>query len=140
MVWEERLSGAGRRITAPRRAVMAVLQEADVPLSPQEICERGGAVHPTLGLTTVYRTVALLAQLGVVRRVHRSDGCHGYVATSPGHRHHVLCEMCGRAAEFPGSEDLTALIRQVERSTAFRVEAHLLQLFGMCPDCQRRRV
>jgi Fur family ferric uptake transcriptional regulator len=117
---------------------MAVLQEADAPLSPQEIFERGGALHPTLGLTTVYRTMALLTELGAVRRVHRSNGCHGYVATSPGHRHHVICEMCGRAAEFAGSEDLTALIRQVERSTAFRVDEHLLQLFGTCADCQGR--
>jgi Fur family ferric uptake transcriptional regulator len=139
MVWEERLSSAGCRITAPRRAVMAVLQEADVPLSPQEICERGGLIHQTLGLTTVYRTVALLAELGLVRRVHRSNGCQGYVATSPGHCHHVICQACGRAVEFAGSEDLTALIHRVELSTAYRVDEHLLQLFGRCPDCQRQR-
>jgi Fe2+ or Zn2+ uptake regulation protein len=137
--WEERLSGAGCRITMPRRAVMAVLQEADAPLSTQEIHARGGAIHSTLGLTTVYRTVALLTELDLVRRVHRSNGCQGYVATSPGHRHHVICEMCGRAVEFPGSEDLTALICAVEQSTAYRVGEHLLQLFGMCPECQERR-
>ena len=138
MGWEERLSNAGCRITAPRRAVMAVLQEADTPLSPQEIFERGGAIHPTLGLTTVYRTLALLMELGVVRRVHRSNGCHGYVATSPGHCHHVICQLCGRTVEFPGFEDLTALISQVERSTDYRVDEHLLQLFGLCPDCHGR--
>jgi Fe2+ or Zn2+ uptake regulation protein len=117
---------------------MTVLQEAEAPLSPQEILERGGAIHRALGLTTVYRTVALLTELGVVRRVHRSDGCHGYVATSPGHCHHVICEMCGRTVEFPGSEDLTALIGQVEKSTDYRVDEHLLQLFGLCPDCRGR--
>lgn len=138
MEWKQRLSSAGCRITAPRRAVMAVLHEADSPLSPQEIFERAGALHPALGLTTVYRTMALLTELGAVRRVHRSNGCHGYVATSPGHRHHVICDMCGRAVEFPGSEDLTALIHQVERSTAYRVDEHLLQLFGTCADCQGR--
>jgi Fur family ferric uptake transcriptional regulator len=138
MEWEERLFGAGCRITAPRRAVMAVLREANGPLSPQEVLERGAAIHPTLGLTTVYRTIALLTELGVARRVHRSNGCHGYVATSPGHSHHVVCKMCGRTVEFPGSEDLIALIRQVEGSTAYQVDEHLLQLFGLCPDCQAR--
>jgi len=135
--WEERLAGAGYRITVPRRAVMEVLQRAEAPLSPQEILARGEDVHPGLGLTTVYRTVTLLSDLDLVRRVHRSDGCHGYVAASPGHRHHVVCRRCGRAAEFPGSEDLSALILQVERSTDYRVEDHLLQLFGLCPRCQR---
>jgi Fur family ferric uptake transcriptional regulator len=115
---------------------MAALLEADAALSPQEILERGGAAHSTLGLTTVYRTVALLVELGVVRRVHRSNGCHGYVATSPGHRHHIICQECGRTAEFLGSEDLTELVSQVEQSTDYRVDDHLLQLFGLCPECQ----
>lgn len=137
--WEDRLADAGFRITAPRRAVMKVLETADAPLSPQDILDRGEAHHPRLGLTTVYRTVALLSDLDLVRRVHRSDGCHGYVAVSPGHRHHVVCRRCGRAVEFPGFEDLPALIAQVERSTDYRVEEHLLQLFGLCPRCQRER-
>jgi Fur family ferric uptake transcriptional regulator len=137
MSWEQRLSEAGRRITAPRRAVMVVLEQADAPLSPQEILERGGASHSTLGLTTVYRTLALLVELDVARRVHRSNGCQGYIATSPGHRHHVICHTCGRTVEFTGSEDLRGLIGQVEQSTDYRVDDHLLQLFGLCPDCQR---
>jgi Fur family ferric uptake transcriptional regulator len=115
---------------------MTVLEEADAPLAPQEILERGEVIHPRLGLTTVYRTVALLKELGLVRRVHRSNGCHGYVATSPGHRHHVVCQQCGRVVEFAGTEDLGGLIRQVERTTDYRVEGHLLQLFGLCAVCR----
>jgi Fe2+ or Zn2+ uptake regulation protein len=138
--WERRLADAGRRITASRRAVMQVLLETEAPLSPQEILERGGAMHPKLGLVTVYRTVTLLQEMGLVCRVHRSDGCHGYVATSPGHRHHVICRKCGRAAEFPGFEDLNVLILQVEQNTDYRVDDHLLQLFGLCPDCQGMQV
>jgi Fur family ferric uptake transcriptional regulator len=134
--WEERLADAGFRITAPRRAVIAVLRRAEAPLSPQDILEHGGAHHPRLGLTTVYRTLALLQELDLVRKVHRADGCHGYVAASPGHRHHVVCRRCGRTVEFPGFEDLAAMIAQVERTTAYRVENHLLQLSGLCPRCQ----
>jgi Fur family ferric uptake transcriptional regulator len=139
MTWEDRLAQAGFRITAPRRAVMEVLQRAEAPLSPKDILERGGAIHPRLGLTTVYRTVALLEELDLVRRVHRSNDCHGYVAASPGHRHHVVCRECGRTVEFPGSKDVAGLIVQVEQSTNYRVEEHLLQLFGLCPECQRER-
>jgi len=138
MTWEERLAAAGFRITVPRRAVMEVLQGADAPLSPQDILEQGEAIHPELGLTTVYRTVALLMDLDLVRRVHRSNGCRAYVAASPGHRHHVVCQRCGRTVEFPGAGDLTALIERVEERTDYHVEGHLLQLFGLCPACQEK--
>jgi Fur family ferric uptake transcriptional regulator len=134
--WEQHLAEAGCRITAPRRVVMQVLEEAGAPLAPQEILERGSPLHPELGLVSVYRAVRLFEQLELAYRVHRSDGCHGYVLASPGHRHHVICQHCGRAAEFPGSEDLNVLILQVEQSTRYRVDGHLLQLFGLCPACQ----
>jgi Fur family ferric uptake transcriptional regulator len=137
--WEQLLTAAGHRITAPRRAVVQVLQGATVPLQPQEILERGRCLHGALGLVTIYRTLALLSELNLVRRVHREDGCHGYVLASPGHRHHVVCRQCGRAAEFAGEDDLHGLIGRVEAETHYRVEGHLLQLFGLCAACQTQR-
>ena len=138
--WEQCLADAGCRITAPRRAVMQVLQKASVPLSPREILEQGKRVCRKLGLVTVYRTVNLLAELNLVRRVHREDGCHGYLLASPGHRHALICQCCGRAVEFPGEDDLHALIERVEAGTGYRVDDHLLQLLGLCPDCQGTEV
>ena len=100
--------------------------------------EQGQRVHRKLGLVTVYRTLALLAEFDLVRRVHREDGCHGYVLASPGHQHHVICQRCGSVAEFPGESDIQALIERVEAGTGYRVNDHLLQLSGLCPDCQAR--
>ena len=76
--WEQCLTDAGCRITAPRRAVMQVLLTASMPLSPREILERGRRVHHKLGLVTVYRTVNLLAEMSLVRRIHCEDDCRGY--------------------------------------------------------------
>lgn len=137
MEWEERLSAAGYRLTAARRAVMQVLLLATAPLSPQELHTRGRAIHPALGLVSVYRTLDLLEELELVRRVHLADGCHGYLPASPGHRHALLCRGCGQAVEFPGSEDLSALIAEVQRSTGYQIEEHLLQLIGLCPACHK---
>lgn len=136
MEWEAKLAEAGYRITAARRAVMQVLLTATAPLSPQELHVRGRVAHPVLGLVSVYRTLDLLEQLGLVRRVHLADGCHGYLLASPGHRHALLCRCCGQAVEFPGGEDLSVLIAEVQRSTGYQVEEHLLQLIGVCPACQ----
>lgn len=134
--WEQSLTDAGCRITAPRRAVMQVLQEARVPLLPQDILAQGRREHSKLGLVTVYRTLALLEQLNLVRRVHRKDGCHCYLLASPGHRHALICQGCGEAVEFPGEDDISTLIARVEAKTGYQVGDHLLQLFGLCPDCR----
>jgi len=138
MKWEEQLAEAGCRITESRRAVIQVLINAEVPLSPKEILARARQAYPKLGLVTVYRTLNLVTEMSLARRVHREDGCHAYLAASPGHSHVAICERCGRAVEFPGSSDLQALIQQVEASTGYRVDAHLLQLYGLCAECQEQ--
>ena len=137
MEWEQVLVDAGCRITAPRRAVMQTLQQTYAPVQPQEILEQGRRLHCKLGLVTVYRTLALLTELNLVRRVHRENGCHGYVLASPGHRHTLICQGCERAVEFPGENDIHALIDRVEAETGYQVADHLLQLFGLCPECQQ---
>ena len=136
--WDERLAEAGCRITASRRAVAQVLLDTSAPLSPKELFERGTLIHSKLGVVTVYRTLALLESLDLVRRVHRDDRCHAYLSSSPGHRHALICRSCGRAVEFPGGDDLKALARRVETITGFQVDDHLLQLAGLCPGCQDR--
>jgi len=135
-MWENQLAAAGCRVTEPRRAVMTVLAQSDVPLSPQAVMEQGQAVYPRLGLVTVYRTLELFEELGLVERVHVREGCHGYLTISPGHRHRLLCRECGRAVEFRGEDDLDGLLERVETETGYRVEHHLLQLVGICPMCR----
>lgn len=134
--WEQCVAEAGGRITASRRAVAQVLLDAPGPLSPQEMLQRGVLIHPRLGLVTVYRTLALLESLGLVRRIHRDNGCSAYLSSSPGHRHALICRNCGRAVEFAGGDHLDALARRVELATDYQVDDHLLQLEGLCPDCQ----
>ena len=137
--WEQRLVSAGRRITAPRRAVMDVLETADGPLSPRQIQRRAQAMHRDLGLVTVYRTLSTLSQLNLVRRVHCEDGCHAYVLATPGHHHSLVCRACGRTVEFPGYGGLQTLVARVEAETGYQIEDHLLQLFGLCPACKEEQ-
>lgn len=137
--WERRLAEAGYRLTAARRAVIQALVATKAPLSPQEVWQSGQSLQPALGLASVYRTLGLLEELSLVHRVHQDDGCHGYMPASPGHQHTIVCRSCGRAVEFPGSEDLEGLIAQVQQETGYRVEDHLLQLVGLCPVCLAAR-
>lgn len=136
--WEQRLTEDGYRLTAPRRAVINVLRQTTTPLSPTDVLQEAQKFHKRLGLVTVYRMLNLLEKLNLVRRIHVEGGCHGYVPASSGHYHAVICQNCHRAVEFPGYNDLDRLVSRVEAQTGYQVNEHLLQLFGVCRECQRR--
>jgi len=128
------LRQAGYRLTQPRLAVLQVLQENREYLSPQEIHRRGKEVYQGLGLVTVYRTLAILDELGLARRVHTKDHCHGY-AQAEGDKHYLVCRCCEQVVEFPCA-GLENLIETVRRRTRYTIDAHLLELTGLCPGCQ----
>ncbi len=135
---EQQLKAHSYKLTRQRRAVLRVLATTDGRLDAARICEDARAECPEIGLTTVYRTLDILADIGALRRLHLPDGCHSYAPASPGHRHHLICVGCGRAVEFEGC-DLTALVDSVASKTGFEVEGHWLQLMGRCPECQSKR-
>lgn len=135
---QDKLNLNGLRLTHPRQAVMSVLEAADIPLSPQSIHQRSLDAQEEIGLVSVYRTLDLLTEMGLVRRVHGHDECQGYVLASPGHHHHVVCRQCEAAIEFTGMEDLSDLIDRIQEQTGFTIDEHLLQLYGLCPACQEK--
>ena len=136
---QTKLNQKGLRLTQPRRVVMEILDSASAPLSPQTIYQNSINNGEEVGLVTVYRTLDLLMELHLVRRVHSHEGCHGYVTASPGHYHHIVCRECGKAVEFNGTRDLSALLKKIQSQTGFLIDGHLLQLQGICPDCQKEQ-
>jgi Fur family ferric uptake transcriptional regulator len=130
------LRQAGYRLTKPRLAVFRVLEENDAGLSPEEVYRRGRSICPSLGLVTVYRTLELLTELGLVRRVHSEQQCHSY-ASAGVERHYLICKACHRVIEFP-CHGLEGLIEGVRRQTGYTISDHLLELSGLCPDCQSK--
>ena len=138
------LRQAGYRLTQPRLAVLQVLQENSGYLSPAEIYERGRALYPSLGLVTVYRTLEMLDELGLARRVHGRGNCHGYAradsasgvgAASATCGHYLVCRRCGQVTEFP-CQGMGGNIEAVQRQSGFTIEEHLLEMVGLCPACQ----
>lgn len=129
------LAQAGYRLTRPRRAVLDVMAASSDTLDPMEILSRARRLYPKVGLTTVYRTMELLADLGLVRRVHTEDGCHSYALHGLDHGHYLICRGCNQVVEFEGC-DLSPIIGTVAERTGFAIQDHWLELFGLCPDCQ----
>jgi Fe2+ or Zn2+ uptake regulation protein len=129
----------GQRMTAQRRAVIEVLGTSE-RLTPSEILRRARRRQPRVSLATVYRTLDLLADMGAVERLHEPDGCNSYVAEPAAgtHHHHVTCWRCGRVAQIPACE-LGDLVGAVAQQTGFEIDAHWLELRGLCSSCRNER-
>jgi Fe2+ or Zn2+ uptake regulation protein len=132
------LSEAGYSDTRARRAVVKALCEAGTGATPADLLARGRAAHTGLGQVTVYRTLGILEQLGLVRKLHQEDGCSSYAASSSGHAHHVICRTCRAAVEFEGCR-IDEVLREASARTGYTVESHFLELFGVCPACRRKK-
>ena len=135
--WQDVLSENGYRVSGPRRYVMQLLESNAQPMTPLEIYQALSQSGRPLGIVSVYRALELLAELRLVCTVYNPDGSAGYVVGAGGHHHHIVCQNCHQAIAFAGSEDLSSLIQRVEKETKFHVSDHLLQLYGICPDCQK---
>jgi len=134
--WFFELQASGYRLTRPLQVIVTILASANRPLEALDIFDLGRRHYPDLGLVTVYRTLEKLEALGLVQRVHRTDGCHAYLRAAEGHEHILLCTRCGQIEYFSG-DDLSDLIERVTRQSGFIVQDHWLQLHGLCARCQQ---
>lgn len=133
--WLDALQASGYRLTAPLRALVAVLANGDRALEPVELFDLGRREYPRLGLVTVYRTLDKLQELGLVQRIHQENGCHHYLRAVQGHEHVLLCSKCERAVFFSG-DDLSALSTELAQRTGFDIQEHWLQFLGVCAECR----
>jgi Fur family ferric uptake transcriptional regulator len=87
-----------------------------------------------IGRMTVYRTLDLLCDIGVLRPVYQGTGAAHYILLHDGHHHHLVCSDCSRVIEFDDCA-LGDLPAHIARRFDFRVEGHLLELYGVCAAC-----
>jgi Fe2+ or Zn2+ uptake regulation protein len=115
--------------------VVEVVSRAHTRLSAADVFEKAQRACPDLGLTTVYRTLEILEQMGVIRRVHLDDGCEGFAPASAEHGHLLICSRCQETIEFEDC-NLNTLLKRVAEQTGFTIQQHWLELVGLCPKCQ----
>jgi Fur family ferric uptake transcriptional regulator len=123
------LRARGLRITTSRRAVIELLITTKEHLTVEEIAARVQRAHPEIHLSTVYRTLEVLEEWGVVEHVHRGHGApiHHLAHTHP----HLVCETCGRVYDIPPAE-LDALGARLMERYAFELHPTHFALMGRC--------
>ena len=122
-----RIRRSGHKATPQRLAVLRAVA-AEQHQSMEGIRSR----CPGVGLVTVYRTLDLLSDLGLVRRLDLGDGPRYELAED--HHHHLICEDCGSVAEF--EQCPLDLRRLPEIGGGFEVRAHSLEVYGRCSSCR----
>ena len=128
------LNDRGLRLTRQRLAVLEAVAAASSSLSPLQVYDAARERCPELGLTTVYRTLEVLSEIGALRRVHGADRCEAFVPAGAAHGHTVVCSRCGGAAEFTDC-DMAGVVGAAAEQTGYRITEHFLQLSGVCPVC-----
>jgi Fur family ferric uptake transcriptional regulator len=132
------LDDAGLRLTQARRAVARAIGRQDSHFTAEDVLATSRVGRRRVARATVFRSLDLLGELGLVERVDLPTGEHAYVACEPAeHHHHVVCSSCGRSVEV-GELGLGPILRQVEAATGYQVDTHRLEMFGLCGDCRAR--
>lgn len=131
---------SGNRITEPRMRVLQHIIDYATPFSAEQLyADLQHDQLPPPGRATVYRTLERLTRGGWVARIHTHGSEVGYVASWPGHMHHLICTNCGTVVTFEGCA-IDDLLAELSRRTDFVIEEHLLQLFGRCVNCRQKSV
>jgi Fur family ferric uptake transcriptional regulator len=128
-----RSKGAGRepRRTRQRAAIRRVFEEAERPIGPSECLERAAGLVPRIGIATVYRNIRRLVDEEWLRIVALPGGPDRYEVAGKRHHHHFECRECNLVFDVdacPGD------LRQMAPG-GFRLEAHEIILYGLCPGC-----
>lgn len=102
-------------------------------LSAEEVAERVHASSPQVHLSTVYRALETLEEIGVLRRARLADGPVSYHLHHDVH-HHALCTRCGTVVDLPASV-LVPVVRTLRRDHGFVAEPEHLTISGLCSRC-----
>ena len=132
------LNVPGLRVTNQRALILEVIRHGQGHLDADEVYRRAQKKQPRLSLSTVYRTLQKLKELGLVEELHFDEAHHHYEIKRPTEHHHLVCLGCGRVVEFecPLSQKMK---EDVSRETGYEVTDAEVQLRGYCPTCQERQ-
>jgi Fur family ferric uptake transcriptional regulator len=135
--WEsvrDRLRARGLRWTPQRRNLVDVLSRTDGHVTGSELVERCRTIDPATTPSTVYRTLDVLEDLGLVRHGHGADGREEFHVLPEAEHGHLHCQACGETLEIEAA-DAAPLVRALRARHGFEVDLSHVTIVGRCGAC-----
>jgi len=141
--WRHRFRGCGYRLTFPRQTILEFLNKTSKHLSAKEIYSAIHKIYPTIGLATIYRTLDLLVQMGLLKKFDFGDGQSRYELASgiKKNHHHLVCIKCGKIIDYDDFvKEEIELVKKMEEALSkkynFDIKDHKIQFYGVCDKCK----
>ena len=132
----ERLREQGYRLTPQRAMILSIIEESDRHISAEEIYAQVAARYPQVNISTVYRTLELLKQLGLIYETDLGEGRVRYHPEDKGHHHHLVCQNCGAIIDIDESA-LAGLKDVLLDQYDFNAQLRHVAIFGLCGNCRK---
>jgi len=137
----------GHRLTAPRKAIISILSKTINHPSVEEIYMEVHKRYPSIGITTVYRTLDLLVNWGLVHKFDFGEGKARFELIDHlngiGHHHHLICVNCKKIINYTDFiSDEIELFKRLENRLSnkynFRINNHIVEFYGICEECGKK--
>lgn len=136
------LKEKGYKLTPQRRSIVdMIINNEGKHLTVEEIYDLVKDECPEIGLATVYRTVQLMEEIGIVSKLNLNDGCNRYeiIHEYENHQHHhLVCTNCERVIEVE-DDLLEVLEHKIEEKYNFKIKNHSVKFYGICSNCSQNK-
>ncbi|MBI2866897.1 MAG: transcriptional repressor [Chloroflexi bacterium] len=129
---EHKLEDSGYRLTSSRRRLLEALLAREEGFTAEELVAEATGV----GRATVYRTIRLLVEQGVLCKLSLEQGAPRYTVSRMAHHHHLVCVSCGMVREFR-QNIIERVLKGLETGEAGKVVGHRIEVYVLCSGCQR---
>jgi Fur family ferric uptake transcriptional regulator len=129
------LVGMGLKHTKQRDFILVSFLDSDEHVSAEQLYQKVREENPSIGFTTVYRTLKLLVDAGIAQERRFDDGLTRY-EVEHAHHDHLVCLKCGKIIEFE-SEEIETAQERIAESYGFNIHRHRHELYGYCSSCDQ---
>ncbi len=134
-LWHEELRSRGYRVTPQRQLVLEAVMSLQ-HATPDEVCEQVRQTASGVNISTVYRTLDLLEELGLVTHTHLGHGAPTYHIADEADHVHLVCRDCEQVSEIDPAH-VNGLVATLDQTYGFETDVRHLTVFGRCQNCRR---
>jgi Fur family transcriptional regulator, ferric uptake regulator len=132
--WDKTLRARGYRVTPQRQLVLAAVTKLE-HATPEDIWAEVQQTASGVNISTIYRALELLEQLGLVTHTHLGHGAPRYHLAAEAEHVHLVCSECGRITQVPPGA-VAALVSALDEKYGFKTDVGHLTVFGRCESCR----